>query len=721
MNRRQFLKVSALAGGGLLLESRLTQVLAQGAPASKLAEGLPPWLMVSISTDNLITLSLGTFEMGQSAQTGLAQIFAEELGADWKNIQVNQRVYDQSSHEFYTTQFGLPTGGSSSIWRIWQPAREAGAVIRELLKQEAANRWTQNVSDVDLKESFVVSKLDGRRLSMGALSTAAASLTVPETVELKNKKDFRIIGKELANLKTEEMVNGHTTYGIDKELPGMLYASIERCPWHLGTLVSVDKRAALAVPGVVDIVELAGQNESDPNYNTKAGVAVVATSTWAAMQGRKALLIEWDAGKNAKASTAALIESTKPENYTGETTSLTGWGDVDAGFESAKELIEAEYINHYQAHACMEPLNATALFEYGKLQLWTGTQGPTRDALGISKALSIPQENITVDVLQAGGSFGRRYHVDFSVEAALIAQAMPGKTVKLTWTREDTIQNDYYHPFAVYRFKAALDENNDIDCCQIDEFRDGQDWPSLNYGPRNFRIRLNPIEQILKIGAWRSVVEHRMAFAQECFMDELATCAERDPIEFRLAQLRKQITNTPDERADDKLFLNRAIHVLEKVASMSGWGNQLPEGVGQGIALSRFGRTVVAEVAEVSVNKGQVTVHKVYCATDSGVVINPQLAKGQVEGSIIWALTALLKGGIDVIDGQVVQSNFHDYQILRMNEIPEFHIELLESDGPIGGFGEPATPPLAPAVLNAIFAATGNRVRSLPLRHNGIA
>jgi len=722
MNRRRFLKAAGGLGGAFSLavysksataDMIVADMVVSAPTGLPVLDGFSPWIFIDVGDDNKIALTHYKLEMGQGTSTGLAMIFADELGADFKDVSLKSATMDDAarSQSFRDKRWGDGTGGSGGQTSAWQGMLESGAAVRHMFLQAAAKRWSVSPGLCRIESSIIHGPGDVT-LTLGALAQEAASSRIPEPSELKLKsaKEHTIIGKSQSNLYQKDYVTGAKKYTMDTVLPGMVYAAIARCPVYNGKLVSFDDSKARAMPGVLDVIEVPGWSHQGDD-RSRAGVAVIAKSTWQAFQAKEALIIKWNFGSNASRSLDTIGKelSTLPESARKEVQSQ---GDFDRAFANANSSLEAEYTSHYQENATMEPLVAVAHQKDGKMEVWAPCQWAGGVAKDIAAATTIKREDITVHLQSAGGSFGRKYHLDYTTEVGFLA-ARRSDPVMLTWTREDCMQAGLYHSYARYSCRAAFDKKNTIVGTRIDMYGGSRHiLEDYRLGP-NIKITTSEIDPLLGTGAWRAVTEHRNTLARECFIDEIASYLSQDPIDYRLARLRDPATI---ENPDQRLRIERAFNVLREVRERSEWDKPLKPGYARGVALSPFGNTYVAEVATVRIYDGGFKVEKVVCVADSGEVLNPQAAKGQLEGSIIWALSALIHGGIDVQDGQVQQSNFHDYPVLRIDETPEMEIYLLESKGPRGGFGEPGVPPLAPAVLNAYFAATGKRVRTIPMR-----
>ncbi len=697
-SRRGFLKTSALAGGGLLIGFTLPG-------ASRLAQAVSvfsPNAYLRIGSDNQITVICGLSEMGQGVHTAIPMLVAEELDADWSKIKVEQAEADPA---FNNPIFGMQaTGGSTSVRGHWEPMRKAGAAARAMLVAAAAERWNADPADCRTEKGMVVHK-SGKKLSYGQLAAAAAKQPVPAQVQLKSPKAFRILGRAARRLDTPAKVNGSAKFGLDVRLPGMLTAVMARPPVPGGKLVSVDDSKAKAIAGVKQVLQIPG------------GVAVLAEGYWAAKQGRDALQIKWDDGANAALSSDAVSKMLAEGAAKG---GALGRNEGDMGAPVAKRL-EAVYEAPFLAHACMEPMNATVWVKPDEIEVWAGTQsqGPSQGILG--EVAGVAPGKVKVHTMYLGGGFGRRFAPDFTVDATLLSK-ISGKPVQLVYTREDDMKAYFYRPASVARFAGGLDANGkavsfSASICSPSLMEasgfmklpaDGVDEMAVEgirdcpYDFPNLRVEYARREPGVQIWFWRSVGHSQNLFFIESFVDEMAAAAGKDPCEFRLGLLGKQ----PRFRG-----------VLELAAKKAGWGKPLPAGVHRGIAVAHSFGSYVAEVAEVSVGRdGKVRVHRVVGAVDCGLTVNPEIVKRQIESAIVYGLSAALYGKITFKDGRVEQSNFHDYPVLRIDEMPKVEVHIVASTEPPGGIGEPGLPPVAPAVANAIFAATGKRVRKLPIK-----
>lgn len=700
LNRRYFLKTSSTVTGGLMLGVSL------GLPLSTQAAGTlyTPNAWVHIADDNTITLISARSEMGQGVYTSMPMLIAEELNVDIRRIKV--AIAPPDGKVYGNALLGGPqlTGGSTSVRDGWEKLRIAGAQVRTMLVSAAAAKWNVNASTLRAENGMVIGA-KGKRATYGSLAEAASKLPVPEKVALKDPKDFTIIGKATRRLDTPAKTNGTAEFGIDVRLPGMVYASLEQCPVIGGTVKSFDGAKAKAMPGVIDVVQI-------PD-----GVAVVADSYWHARKARAALTIVWDEGPGATITHASMLDGIR--KATDKPLPLKAVGDADAVIAGAAKVVRAEYVSPLLAHATMEPMNFTASYSNGKMALIGPTQWQDGAQGAVAKALGMKPEDITVKTTFLGGGFGRRIDLDFIVQAAQIARAV-NKPVKLLWTREDDMTHDFYRPMSVHQLAAAVGPDGKPTAMtfrMVSQSVTGRVFglPGEAQDPLMTEAALAPYEipatrheivkhdSGLRVGYWRSVSHALNAFANESFIDELAAGAGKDPYAYRMALLEKQ---------------PRFANVLKMAADKAGWATPAPAGRFRGIALMEGYDTYMAQVAEISVKDKQITVHKVTVVADLGRMINPDTVQAQIQSSVVFGLTAALNSQITLDKGRVQQTNFGDYPVLRMNEVPVIDITLVPSTEKPGGIGEPATALVAPAVANALFAATGKRVRQLPLHDN---
>ncbi|HEX9580219.1 MAG TPA: xanthine dehydrogenase family protein molybdopterin-binding subunit [Gemmatimonadales bacterium] len=686
--RRNFVRTGAAAGASLVigfhlpaLENREPATLSPAAP-------FKPNAWIEIQPDGLVRIWTGRSEMGQGVRTSMPMIVAEELEADWQQVEVVQADADPA----YGNQM---TVGSRSVQSGFEPLRKAGATAREMLIGAAALTWSVPREQCRASSGVVEHRPSGKKLEFGALAERAATLPVPENPPLKRPSEFRLLGTRVPRVDTPDKVTGRAIYGLDVRVPGLVHAAVARSPVFGGKVKTFDPAAALRVLGVQRVVQIS------------SGVAVVAENTWAAFQGKRALKVEWDAGATARWSGEGIWQAFRAAAARpGDVVRSTG--DVEAGFRGAARTVEAVYEAPYLAHACMEPMNCTARVSGGKAEVWAPTQNPQGVQRETARVTGLPLEAVTVHVTYLGGGFGRRGGpLDYATEAAELAKEL-GTPVQTVWTREDDIQNALYRPATYNVLRAALDArgrpvawSHKLVGPSGASFMITRGADELIYPVANFRLERVTEEPGIPIAPWRGVGPSQNGWVVESFVDELAHAAGKDPYAFR----RELVAGHP-----------RLVGVLDLAAQRAAWGSPAPQGRHRGIALWQFGETFVAQVAEVSLGSdGSVRVHRVVCAADCGITVYPVGVESQMEGSIIYGLTAALYGDITIDRGRVAQSNFHDYRMLRLAESPEIEVHLVKSEAAPGGVGEAGLPPIAPAVCNAVFAATGKRVRRLPI------
>jgi isoquinoline 1-oxidoreductase beta subunit len=697
VDRRSFLKAGAAGAGGLLLGFYLPERNKLGAQTAPTDAKLNAF--VHIGSDDNVTLFLHKSEMGQGVVTSLSQLLGEELECDWKKIRTEFAGVDMA----YGPLQG--TFGSMSIRTSYDSLRKAGASAREMLVQAAAQKWGVDASQCRAQNNEVVNTASNARLSYGSLADAAAKLPVPAKVTLKDPKQFHLIGTSPKRLDTPVKVTGQAVFGIDAKVPGMTYAVVARCPVFGGKVASFDPAKAKAVPGVKQVVQIS------------RGVAVVADNTWSAMEGRRVLQVQFDEGANANTSSATIRKTFMDMAEKPGAVARTQ-GDAAGAMAGAAKKIEAVYEVPYLSHAPMEPMNCTADVRPDGCDVWTSTQIQTSAHGTAVKITGLPPQKVKVHTLFLGGGFGRRGGDDFVGEAVEISKAIGGP-VKLTWSREDDMQHDLYRPASYTRFAGGLDAEgwpvaftSRIACPPFGGMRNGVDFTGvqgvsdIQYGIPNIQIEYHAPEVGIPVTYWRSVGYSQNTFFTESFVDELAAAGGKDPFEFR----RRLLAKSP-----------RYLAVLELAADKAGWGKPLPAGRFRGIAVVNNIGSFNAQVAEVSVTKGKLRVHRVVCAVDCGQVINPAIVEQQIQSGIVYGLSAALKGAITIDRGRVQQSNFHEYDVLRIDEMPVVEVHIVPSQNQPGGIGEASTPSVVPAVTNAIFAATGKRIRKLPIRPEDLA
>ncbi|PYP53632.1 MAG: xanthine dehydrogenase family protein molybdopterin-binding subunit [Gemmatimonadetes bacterium] len=688
VDRREFLKTGAAAGATLVLGLYLPAFDPRGAHAPAAPEPFKPNAWIEIGPDGAVTIWTGRSEMGQGVRTAMPMIVAEELEADWTRVRVAQADADPA----YGDQF---TVGSRSVRSGFEPLRKAGAAAREMLIGAAALTWNVPRDACRARNGMVEHVPTGRRLGYGDLAARAATLAVPADPPLKSPSEFRLLGASMPRVDTPDKVSGAAVFGMDVRVPGMVHAAVARCPVFGGRVKGFDPAPALAVPGVQRVVQIS------------SGVAVVAAGTWAAFQGKKALKIEWDEGATARWSSDGIWSAfAAAAERPGEV--VRAVGDVDANLKAAARTVEAVYQAPYLAHACMEPMNCTAHVRDGRCEIWAPTQNPQGVRASAARVTGLPVESVTVHVTYLGGGFGRRGGpTDYATEAVELAQKIQ-VPVQVVWTREDDIQNAVYRPATYNVLRGGLDARGTPVAWSHrlvgpagGSFLLTRGADELIYPVPHFRLERATVDAGVPIGPWRGVGPSQNGWVVESFVDELAHAAGKDAYAYR----RELVAGHP-----------RLVGVLDLAAQRAGWDSTPSAGRSRGIALWQFGETFLAHVAEVSVaSDGAVRVHRVVCAADCGILINPDTVEAQLQSAIVYGLTAALYGEITIERGRVVQSNFSDYRMLGLAETPEIEVHLVRSEAAPGGVGEAGLPPIAPAVCNAIFAGTGKRIRRLPI------
>jgi isoquinoline 1-oxidoreductase subunit beta len=708
LNRRSFFATVAAAGGGLMLGFRLPFEAGLAQAADALPE-VNAWVV--IRPDDTVVIRIARSEMGQGTMTGLAQLVAEELECDWLKV---------------TTEFPTPgenlarnrvwkdfsTGGSRGIRQSHQYVREGGAAARDMLIRAAAAVWGVAAAECSATDSVITHRPSGRTTSYGKVAAAAAKLEPPKEIKLKDPKDWKIAGKSVKRLDTADKVNGKQVYGIDIKLPGMLIAAIRDCPIVGGKVKSFDAARVEGMRGVKKVVPVGD-----------SGVAVVADNFWNAKTAIAALPIVWDEGPNAKLSSAAIAAMLKEGLDADQAFIGHKAGDAKAAVAGAAKVVEAVYSYPYQSHAAMEPMNATALYTPDKCEVWCPTQNAEAALAATAAAAGLPVAKCDVHKVLLGGGFGRRGRSDYVEQAVLIAKQMPGTPVKLMWTREEDTTHDFYHPITQCKLRGGLDASGNLVGFQMrlsgqsilaallpQNLKNGMDPASFQGlspggGEAEFGYKIPNVlidhamrNPPIRPGFWRGVNANHNAIYSECFIDELAHAAGQDPLEFRR-----------------KMLKPKHLAVLNAVAERTGWGKP-PPGVSQGLAQFNAYGSYVAACAEVSVSKeGRLKIHRIVAGTNPGHAVNPAQIERQVAGSFVYGLSAMLYGGCTVNGGAIEQTNFDTYNVMRIDEMPKVEVVIVPTGDFWGGVGEPTISVAAPAVLNAIFAATGKRIRSLPL------
>jgi isoquinoline 1-oxidoreductase subunit beta len=696
VDRRGFLKTAA---GGLLLGFHLSRGSKLSAAVSDSVSDNKLNAWIHVGTDDYVTLFIHKAEMGQGTVTSLSMLLAEELECDWKKIRTEFPGIDRA--------FGGNQGvvGSQSIRSSWQPLRQAGASAREMLIRAAAQKWGVDKNQCRAENNAVINTVTNARVSYGELAESAAKIAPPTGVALKDPSQFRIIGKPRKRLDTPDKTTGRAMFGIDVRVPNMLYAAAARCPVFGGKVASFDAAKAKSMPGVKHVVQI------------PSGVAVVADNTWNAIQARNALVIQWDEGAHAGVSSAGIRkEWVELANQPGAVARQDG--DAAGALAGAAKKIDAVYEAPYLAHAPMEPLNCTADVRVDSCEVWASTQGQSSALQEAVRVTGLRPDQVKINTKYMGGGFGRRARADYIGEAVAASKAV-GAPVQLTWAREDDMQQDWYRPASYTRFAGGLDADgwpvamtSRIICPPFGGVRNGVSGTATEgivdtpYAIPNVMVDYHAADPGIPVSYWRSVGYSQNTFFAESFIDELAAAGGKDAFEFR----RKLLQKSP-----------RPLAVLELAAEKAGWDNPLPAGRGRGIALVNNIGSFTAEVAEVSVTQGKLKVHRVVCAVDCGHVVNPSGVEQQIQSGIVYGLSAAMKGEITIDRGRVQQANFHQYDVLRIDEMPVVEVYLVSSQAAPGGIGEASVPPIAAAVGNAIFAATGKRVRKLPMRLEDLA
>ena len=705
-SRRDFLKVSAAAGGGLALEFAFPAAFA----AAK-GDEVTAWIVVH--PDDSVVIRVARSEMGQGSSTGLPMLVAEELECDWKKVRT-EFVSTREQLRRNRVWGSMATGGSQSIRSSQEYLRRAGATAREMLMAAAAQRWNVQASDCAAENGVITHIPSLRKLRFGQVAQAASKLEPPQDVKLKDPKDWKLAGTPVHRLDIPDKVTGRPLFGIDVQLPGLLHAAIAQCPVFRGKVARVFDEQIKGLRGLIKVVRL------------EDAVAVVADNWWRANQLLKALPIEWDVGANGNATTASIREFVRTGLDDPAAAVARNDRDVDAALAQAAKVIEAEYAAPFLNHAPLEPMNCTALVRDGKVEVWAPTQNAEGTHATAAATAGVALENVEVHLTYLGGGFGRRGFQDYTRQAVSIAMAMEGRPVKLLWSREEDMQHDYYRPMTMVRLKAGLDAACNPVAWRIrdsshsimagvrpQEIKEGVDRHALGgivdlpYAIPNLRVEFAMRNSHVPVGFMRTVFHSQNPFFRESFVDEMAHAAGKDPCEFRRALLK----NRPKD-----------LGVLEAAAKAAGWGGPLPAGVHRGIAVQDSHGSYAAAVFEVSVSdKGELEIGRVVVAVDCGTVVNPDSAAAQVQSCVAYGLTSALWGEITLKNGRVEQSNFDDYRIMRMREMPRrIDVVLAPSGGFWGGMGETPLAPLAPALCNAIFAATGKRIRSLPLKNQDL-
>jgi isoquinoline 1-oxidoreductase beta subunit len=717
ISRRSFVKSIGLASGGLILACN-TDVFSDKKIKPEDLINFNPNLFVQLNNDGSLILVASRSEMGNGVRTSLPSIIADEMEADWTRVSVKQAVGDK----MYGDQ---NTDGSRSIRYLFMPMRKMGAMAKAMLIAAAAQKWEVPISECKAENHFVI-HTSGKKIGFGDLVEIAKTLEVPneDTLQLKNPKDFKYIGKNLKSIDIEAYTNGSAIFGLDKRLPTMKFAAIARCPVTFGSVKSFDKTEALKIAGVVDVIEIP---RIERPFGNLGGVAVIATNTWAAFKGKQALKIEWDFGDNKVYNSDTFMkEITNNVHKQGKVSKDVG--NVNKAFENAGKIVESTFQLPHLSHAPMEVPNAVAWVQGETCEVWAPTQEPQATRSEVVEYLKTDEKNVTINVTFLGGGFGRKSKPDYVVEAVILSKKL-NVPVQVVWTREDDIQHDYFHTVSAQYMKASLDNEGNVTGWLhrfampsiVSTFSPGVDYAAgfeissaanIPYAIKNMKVEVGRAPALVRIGWLRSVINIPHGFSINVFTDELAAAANKDSLEFMLNLIGEDRILEDAEMPFDTARLKNVLNIAAKNA---GWGKTLPNGHALGLAVHRSFLSYVASVVEVSVIENKLKVHNVYTAIDCGIVVNKDTVKAQLEGSAIFGMSLAYYGKITAKDGAIEQSNYHDYQMIRMQEAPKIHVEIVESNEPPTGVGEPGVPVIAPAIVNAIYKITGKRHRNLPL------
>jgi len=725
ITRRSFIRGIGLASGGLIIACNIPSSDDKNKKRPFNGSTFEPNLFVQLKDNGDLILIASRSEMGQGVRTSMTSIIADEMDADWKLVSVEQAI----GHPKYGNQ---NTDGSRSVRTLYETMRKMGATAKAMLITAAATKWQVEESLLKAENHYVINTSNDKKIFYGDLVKEAAEVEVPENPPLKDSKDFKYIGKGLKSVDGADFASGKPKYGMDIKIPDMKYAAIARCPVTFGTVKNFDKTKALAVAGVIDVVEVPRIKKP---FGPLGGIAVIATNTWAAMKGKDALEIEWEYGDN-KSYSSESYDKMILENVHKKGKEIRNDGSVNKAFKNAAHIVESSFQLPHLVHAPMETPNATAwVKEDGTCEIWAPSQAPQTARDNVAEYLETEKDTITINVTFLGGGFGRKSKPDYIVEAAAVSKTIKAP-VQVVWTREDDIQHSYYHTVSAQYMKGALDKDGNVtgwlhrvaypsiastfapDSGYAAGFEFGQGLINIPYQIDNVRCENGKAPAHVRIGWYRSVINIIQSFSVNIFVDELAAKAEKDPLQFRL----DLIGNDRVEESKSGYHFDSAKlkNVLKIAAKNANYGKDLPEGHGMGIAMHYSFFTYVASVIVVSMVNGKLKVHNIHSVIDCGTAVNTDTIKSQMEGAAIFGMSLAYYGKITAKDGAIEQSNYHDYQMLRINQAPKIDVEIINSKEKPTGVGEPGVPPIAPAIINAIYNATGKRYYSLPLMDHGL-
>jgi len=725
ITRRSFIRGLGLASGGLIIACNFPSS-DEKDPVKRPFNGetFEPNLFIQLKDNGDLILIASRSEMGQGVRTSMTSIIADEMDADWNRVTVEQAI----GHPKYGNQ---NTDGSRSVRTLYETMRKMGATARAMLITAAATKWQVEESILKTENHYVVNTTNNKKAFYGDLIKEAAAVTIPENPTLKDPKDFKYIGKGLKSIDGAGFASGKPKYGMDIRLDNMKFAAIVRCPVTFGTVKSFDKTKALAVAGVTDVVEI--PRIAKP-FGALGGVAVIADNTWAAFKGKEALTVEWDYGSN-KEYTSESYDKMILANVLKKGKEVRNDGNVNKAFKNAEHVIESTFQLPHLVHAPMEVPNATAWVQDGKCDVWAPVQAPQTTRKEVADFLETELENVTINVTFLGGGFGRKSKPDFVVEAVAVSKAI-NAPVQVVWTREDDIQHSYYHAVSAQYMKGALDKEGNVigwlhrvaypsifstfapDSGYAAGFEFGQGLINIPYQIDNVRCENGKAPAHLRIGWFRSVINIIQSFSVNIFVDELAAKAQKDPLQFRLDLIGND--RVEESKSGHHFDSAKLKNVLKRVAKNANYGKELPEGHGVGIAMHYSFFSYIASIIEVSMVNGKLKVHNIHSVIDCGTAVNTDTIKSQMQGAAIFGMSLAYYGKITAKDGAVEQSNYHDYQMLRIHQAPEIDVEIITSKDKPTGVGEPGVPPIAPAIINAIYNATGKRYYSLPLMDHGL-